>query len=240
MKITCIGHSGFAVECGEATLIFDYYTDERGVVEAILARAKRIHVFVSHSHRDHLNHDIFLWKDRYPIERYVIANECRRKLMRSMDLVAYPFTFIHHDEDFADGHIKVRAFNSTDAGVCFLVDIDGHSIFHAGDYNCWHFMPENTPADVKKAMGDYHVILHTIAAYSPAIDVAMFPVIPNIGGDFAYGARQFLATINVDLFLPMHTWNRYREAFDYDLYRNPVHGTCRGLRPGDTIEYGNE
>ena len=59
--ITCIGHSGFAIETASTTLIFDYYTDHEGVLTAILERAKAIYVFVSHSHRDHLNPDIFGW-----------------------------------------------------------------------------------------------------------------------------------------------------------------------------------
>lgn len=224
MRVTCIGHSGFAVETGGATLVFDYYTDDHDVLPAILERASRLYVFVSHSHRDHLNYDIFQWISHYRVERYVIANECRRKLGRSLDLTAFPFTFLHHDEDWDDGTVHVHAFNSTDVGVCYMVDIDGLRIFHAGDYNCWHFEQERSEQDVKKAIGDFNVILRAIESYTDHVDLAMFPVIPNIGGDFALGARLYLKAIPTAHFIPMHTWGRDREATQFHLYQSP-HGT---------------
>lgn len=236
MKVTCLGHSGFAIESDDATLVFDYYIDEHGLLPPILERATRVYAFVSHSHRDHLNYDIFQWNSQYPVERYVIANECRRKLGRSLDLTAYPFTFIHHDEDYCDSHIHVHAFNSTDVGVCFMVDIDGRRIFHAGDYNCWHFEQEQGEQGKKKALGDFNVILRAIEKYvknpsehsgfysGEGVDLAMFPVIPNIGGDFALGARLYLEAIPTAHFIPMHTWGRDREATQFHLFQSP-HGT---------------
>lgn len=243
MRVTCIGHSGFAIETGEVTLIFDYYTDEHNVLPAILERARRIYVFVSHSHRDHLNHDIFSWQGRYPVQRYVIANECRRKLGRSLSLDDYPFTFLHHDEDYIDDSLKVHAFNSTDVGVCFMVDVEGRRIFHAGDYNCWHFEQERSEQDVKKAIGDFKVILQAIVTHVsttvPApghdgrVDLAMFPVIPNIGGDFALGARLYLQAVKTQVFIPMHTWGRNREATQFHLYQSPYSTTYQALLAGE-------
>ena len=212
MMVTCIGHSGFAVEMGVVTLVFDYYIDPAGVLDGILRRAQRLYVFVSHSHRDHLNPEIFDWPSRYGVTQYVIANECRRKLKRGIDLAALPIAFLHHDEDWSDGHISVHAFDSTDVGVSFLVEVDGQRIFHAGDYTCWHFSEEQDDAAVRKAKGDFHAILNKIVAYSPQIDVAMMPVVPNIGGDWAYGPREFLKAVRVDTFIAMHTWGRDREA----------------------------
>lgn len=223
-----------AVEMGDITLVFDYYIDPAGVLDGILSRAKRLYVLVSHSHRDHLNPEIFEWQSRYGVAQYVIANECRRKLKRSIDLAALPVTFLHHDEDWGDGRVTVHTFDSTDVGVSFLVDVDGHRIFHAGDYTCWHFSEEQDAAVVRKAKGDFHVILDKIVAYSPQIDLAMMPVVPNIGGDWAYGAREFLRAIMVDTFIPMHMWGRDREASQFSLYQNPAHGQCVHLSPGQT------
>lgn len=232
MRVTCVGHSGFVVESECATLVFDYYTDEHSVLLPILERARRIYVFVSHSHRDHLNHDIFAWRYRYPIARYVVANECRRKLGRSLQLQDYPFVFMHHDEDYVDEQLAVHAFNSTDVGVCYMVDINGQRVFHAGDYNCWHFEQERSEREVKKAVGDFNVILQAIKSYTQHVDLAMFPVIPNIGGDFAMGARLFLRAIATSHFVPMHTWGRDREATQFDLYPSPHNTHYHALSPG--------
>ncbi|MBR6432009.1 MAG: hypothetical protein IKS64_04070 [Muribaculaceae bacterium] len=221
------------METAGVTLVFDYYIDPAGVLDGILSRAQKVYVFVSHSHRDHLCPDIFHWQERYPIARYVIANECRRKLKRSIDLASLPISFLHHDEDWNDGTMSVHAFDSTDVGICFLVEMAGRRIFHAGDYTCWHFSEEQDVSSVRKARGDFHVILDKIVAYSPQIDLAMMPVVPNIGGDWAYGAREFLRAIRVDTFIPMHMWGRDREATRWELYQNPDYGQCVHLRPGE-------
>lgn len=222
-----------AVETDEATLIFDYYTDPAGVLDSILARARRLYVMVSHSHRDHLNMDIFSWAG---VTRYVLANECRRKLKRAIDVDALPISWLHHDESWTDEVLALTAFDSTDVGVSFLATIQGRRMFHAGDLNCWHFSEESDAQQVRKAVGDFRAILGTIAATVQHVDVAMFPVTPNIGGDFALGARLWLQAIDTDLFLPMHTWARDREAAQYDLYRNPQHGKCLLLHPGESID----
>lgn len=234
MRITCIGHSGFAIETDGVTLVFDYYTDHRCVLEPVLARAERVYVFVSHSHRDHLCRDIFDWRDRWLVARYVIANECRRKLARSMVLDEWPFAFVQRGGDWTDGALAVHAFGSTDVGVSFLVEVQGRRLFHAGDYTCWQFEGA-PPADVRKARGDFHAILRDIAAYAPHIDVAMMPVVPNLGGDFAYGAREFLKAVRCDRFIPMHMWGREREATQFQLYRNPDHGECCHIPEGTSI-----
>ena len=236
MTITCIGHSGFAIETKQATLIFDYYIDPSGVLSTIMERATRVYVFVSHSHRDHLCHDIFSWRDRYPIARYIIANECRRKLMRSMNLEQWPMTFASRGKAWTDGTITVQTFGSTDVGVSFMVDVDHRRFFHAGDYTCWHFSEEGDIQQVKKAQGDFHAILRDIVAYTDHLDVAMMPVVPNIGGDFAYGAREFLKAVRCDLFLPMHTWGRDREAAQFHLYQNPAYGKCLLLSTGESMQ----
>lgn len=238
MRITYIGHSGFAVECesGSTTLIFDYYIDHASVLESILERAKSVYVFVSHSHRDHLCHDIFKWHEHYPIAQFIIANECRRKLKRAIDLGSLPITFLHHDENWQDQQVAVHAFNSTDVGVSFLVTMEDKSIFHAGDYTCWQF-EDMSDAEQRKARGDFHAILNSIKAHTPHMDVALMPVVPNLGGDFTYGARKLLETVNCDWFIPMHTWGRDREASQFDLYRNPNYGQCLYLREGENFTF---
>ncbi len=235
MTVTAIGHSGFAIETGDVTLVFDYYIDPAGAIDDIMSRAQRLYVLVSHSHRDHLNPDIFGWHARYGVTQYIIANECRRKLKRAMDLTAHPITYIHHDEDWSDGRVTVHAFDSTDVGLCYMVTADGRRIFHAGDFTCWHFSEECDEQAVRKAKGDFHAILRRIVAHCPHLDVAMFPVVPNIGGDWAYGPREFLRSVSVDHFIAMHTWGRDREAAQFALYQNPDHGTCHLLPPSTPL-----
>lgn len=236
MVITCIGHSGFAIETEGATLIFDYFHDEQHVLPAILQRAKRIYVFVTHGHQDHLNRDVILeWHKQYPVAQYIMANGCRHKIRHAMKSNPIPATFIHHDEDYTCPEMKVHAFDSTDAGVCFLVNIDDKTIFHAGDFNCWHWKDSSTTQEVKKAVGDFRAILRTIAAHTQVIDVAMFPVDPAMGTDFGMGAREFVHAIDVRLFIPMHMWGRDEQATQFHLYCNPERGKFLHLPAGHSI-----
>ncbi len=210
MTITYIGHSGFAIETGKVTVVSDFYIDPVGVIDDIIARATHLIVTVSHSHRDHLCNDIFTWSN---VKRYIIANECRRKLMRHYPIATMPVTFMSPGATVVVDGITIHSFLSTDVGVCYLIDIDDTKIFHAGDFNLW--ISDGMPiASRRKARGDFNRILSEIANYSPHIDVAMFPVIPNLGGDFAAGARYFLDAVEVGTFIPMHTWGRDREAAD--------------------------
>ena len=55
MKVTFLGHSGFAVQAGSLLLIFDYETGELPLEDGI----ERLIFFVSHRHQDHFNPAIF-------------------------------------------------------------------------------------------------------------------------------------------------------------------------------------
>mgnify|MGYP001668167427 CR=1 FL=1 len=237
MRITCIGHSGFAVESEHATLIFDYYTDETHVAHDIMKRAQKLYVLVSHGHQDHLNREaIFQFDHDYKIERFIMSNGCRHKVRHSLKSHPLPHaTFIHHDEVWHDDTLHVHAFDSTDAGVCYLVEVDGHKIFHAGDFNDWHYQDSRTVQEVRKADGDFRVILKRIATVTTQVDLAMFPVDPALGSDFGRGAREFVTAIDTGTFIPMHMWGRDEEACHFELYNNPHRGRYVHLPPGKQL-----
>lgn len=86
----------------------------------------------------------------------------------------------------------------------FMVETDGKKVFHAGDLNNWHWEDESTPQEVKKMEGDFMAVLRDIKAEYPAVDLAMFPVDPRLGTDFARGARQWIQTIKTTYMAPMH------------------------------------
>ena len=74
----------------------------------------------------------------------------------------------------------------------------------AFDLDNWHWEDESTPQEVKKMEGDFKAVLRDIKAEYPAVDLAMFPVDPRLGTDFARGARQWLQTIKTTYLAPMH------------------------------------
>lgn len=239
MKIWYLGHSGFAIECdNDVALVFDFFNDEHNLLPGILSAAKHVYALVSHSHPDHYNQRIFKWDEAYGASfTYIISGELKRKLTHSkIGAPALPDgTFaLRRGENFGDGAIAVHAFGSTDIGVSYLVEIDGYRIFHAGDLNNWHWSEESTPQEIKAAEGNYLAILRTIRQQFQAVDVAMFPVDPRIGGDFSLGARQFLSAIDVGHFIPMHQWGDFEQSCNFSLYRAPT-GKYHCMRQGESI-----
>ena len=68
--VTHYYHSGFSVACEDTILIFDYWLGEDGelaekyrLTPEILGRYRQIYVFISHDHPDHLDPEVFTWKD---------------------------------------------------------------------------------------------------------------------------------------------------------------------------------
>ena len=103
------------------------------------------------------------------------------------------------------GGITVTAFGSTDRGVSFLIESQSHlTLFHAGDLNDWHWQDDSTPTEVKSADDAFDKILSDLSSTVTHINVAMFPVDPRLGSDYARGARKFMHTIATDYFIPMH------------------------------------
>lgn len=73
----------------------------------------------------------------------------------------------------------MKAYQSTDLGVAFLVEAYGLRIFHAGDLNLWHWRQESTIREIEAAEKDFYDALEPLK--NERIDVAMFPVDPRQG-----------------------------------------------------------
>lgn len=196
MKITYLDHSGFMVEVDDLLMVFDAYNPKaengRGVVTEEDVRAhKNSLLLLSHSHGDH-------W--------------CK-------EAAALPFDEIILSEDFPENvrgvrmkegerlekqGATVRTFGSTDMGVSFLVDAGGKRIFHAGDYNLWHWEDESTQEEIDEATEWFERILCDLTPCAGTIDLAFFPLDPRMGKNTARGIERFMAVMKPKVTVPMH------------------------------------
>lgn len=203
IKITYIFHSCFMLETEQCVLIFDYWKDSpTGDVKSMLeSTSKRVYFMASHFHEDHFNPDILAMNVPNGQKTIILSRDIiRRHRAKETDADV----ILRRGETYSDENIRIKAFGSTDAGVSFMVETAGKKIFHAGDLNNWHWEDESTPQEVKKMEGDFKAVLRDIKAEYPAVDLAMFPVDPRLGTDFARGARQWLQTIKTTYLAPMH------------------------------------
>ena len=121
IKITYLEHSGFAVECDDYVLIFDYYKGNLPQFD----KDKKICVFASHVHYDHFKKKIFTWAEEYENIHYILSDDIE---------AAGPKDQTEHigaDTDFNIWDLRIHTLKSTDEGVAFLVRVKEKTFFHA-------------------------------------------------------------------------------------------------------------
>ena len=213
MKITYIYHSCFTVELEKSVLIFDYYMGELPA----FSKDKKIYVFASHNHGDHFAIEVLDWIHQYPHISFLLGSDIPvdaqylKKNGKDITVKDHIRTVKEHSTLTLDD-MYIQALHSTDEGVAFCIELEGKSIYHAGDLNWWHWEGEerawnrNMEVNFKR---------YTESLRGRRIDLAMLPLDPRLGEDGFRGPRHFLETADISRFLPMHQWGdfTFTEAF---------------------------
>ena len=217
MKVTYIGHSGFAVELAHMILLFDYYTGKLPEWD----RDKPLAVFASHSHPDHFNWRILRLAEQYTSVRYFFGNDIHlgAKWLQENGIPAAVKENVtklaggrEADWKAGDLSIKVCALKSTDSGVAFVAETEGKRIYHAGDLNWWHWIGE--PEEENEEMGRaYKKEIDRIAGQH--FDLAFVPLDPRLEECFSWGMDYFLEKTDSPVVFPMHMWGKYETAARY-------------------------
>jgi len=202
MKLTYVFHSCFVIESTDITLIFDYYKDSANnwLMRHLPDFKGKVYVFASHAHHDHFNKEILKWTNVRNDIQYIFSKD----ILDEKQCLSSDGFFLNKGEAYQDDRIYVKAYGSTDQGISFYVEAGGKKIFHAGDLNDWHWKEESTPEEIADAEKFYQDELNILAGEVPVLDVAMFPLDPRLGADFADGAILFLQKIKTGLLVPMH------------------------------------
>lgn len=212
LKIIYYHNSGFSVQVGSTLMIFDYWEGEGRclpkayrITPAFLRAFEQIFVFISHAHPDHLDPVVYTWaKENLPIT-YIVSSD--------MPIGTVGKRIAPLQEKTLTQDISVKAYQSTDLGVAFLVSAYGLHIFHAGDLNLWHWRQESTLREIEAAENAFYEAMEPLKGES--IDVAMFPVDPRQGLMYDAGANHFILTEKPRVFIPMHWQDRPEVAVDF-------------------------
>ena len=212
--IVYLGHSGFCVTTSDHALYFDRIGSGWPDPPA------RSITFVSHAHADHFSPEVLRWR-REGLAELIVGEG-----------VDAPGLCLHPGGEAEVDGVRVRAFGSTDEGVSFLAEADGVSVFHAGDFNFWHWRAESTAAEVREAEEAFTAVLDTLRGIP--VDIAFFPVDPRMGGDCWEGALRYAEAVRPRLLIPMHFWDRPETALRFAGLPMPEGVTVRALTvPGD-------
>ena len=239
MKITYLGHSGFLAETKEHYLLFDYYT---GKLPVFLPE-KELTVFVSHSHQDHYNKEIFALQNAArsgPHITYVLSDDIRKKRAQQFvnDENELLFVKAHETYRLQEGKVTVETLRSTDAGVAYVVTVkeDGgkYRFYHAGDLNLWKWEGEskaynnNMEANFRREMERIR---------GRRFDAAFVPLDPR-QEHLAYGGMDiFLETAEAEVVFPMHFWKQPEIIGEYLNARPQVRNLAVLKEEGRTYEF---
>ena len=142
-----LGHCGWAIKTQNHFMIFDYWS--RGVTPTnpCLANGhidpeeledQNVYVFVTHEHGDHYDTTIFDWEDKVKNITYIYGFRPEALPMhRESGYHGPEYSYVGpHENTNIDG-MDIITIQANDAGVGFLVKVDGVTLYHAGDHAGW-------------------------------------------------------------------------------------------------------
>ncbi len=203
MKVTYLAHSGFAVETERHRLVFDCFRGEPLTGGGDDGKATVF--FVSHFHEDHYNRNIYAYAKRSDTF-YVLSREVRGAPPEAS------VTFMRPYEEAEIAGIRIRTLRSTDCGVAYLVDVDGETVYHAGDLHLWVW--DGAPADSNRAV-EGRFLREIEKLRGTEIDAAFLPLDPRQQEDGVRGFDITMRTLSIKHAFPMHFWGDggYVDAF---------------------------
>ena len=237
LQITYLLNSGFLVRRGRWAIIFDDYLDPAGAVDAALPGVEELYIFASHAHFDHFNVDIK--KYAAAATHYFLSSDIQRT-KRARELPAEKLTFLKAYDAYADAAIRITSFDSTDEGTSFLVEKDGWRIFHAGDFNWWHW-EDDTEENIKFARNGFMKQMKRLDGL--AADLAFFPVDGRLEEFADLGAKEFCRRTKARALVTMHSvgFPKWQPAADFFAPDRKI--PCwTPMKPGESrrIEKGGE
>lgn len=193
-KITYLFNSGFILETDNWVMIFDYYLDEHNLVLPAIENKREVYFFASHAHFDHYNPQIAKFSGK--TTRYFLSYDIKKALPPENKTV-----ILDEYTTYEDNGILVKSFSSTDEGICFYIEKDGWRIFHAGDFNWWHWKGD-TAENIAFARNGFKKQLKLMENLQT--DIAFFPVDSRLEEFWDIGAREFAAHTKVKNLITMH------------------------------------
>lgn len=142
-----LGHCGWAVKTQNHLLVFDYWNRGANPAHPCLANGRidpaeiadeKTVVFVSHEHADHFDSTIFTW--RGPVKDITYVYGFKPEELPQYSQASYPgpaYDYVGPRETKRVGDLEIATIAANDAGVGFLVKVDGLTLFHAGDHAGW-------------------------------------------------------------------------------------------------------
>ena len=201
MEITYLLNSGFMVKDGNILMLFDDFDDPAQAADRAVDRGnfEHLYIFATHAHFDHFGTHIRAYAQK--VSRYIFSSDIKRTKRVKM-FPSTEITFMRKYSEWEGEKIKVWTYDSTDVGVSFLVELEnGTRIFHAGDFNWWHWEDDN---DENKNLSDRLFKKQMKRLQGLDADIAFFPVDGRLGNTQEWGVTEFIRQTDVKTLVAMH------------------------------------
>jgi ankyrin repeat protein/L-ascorbate metabolism protein UlaG (beta-lactamase superfamily) len=212
-------HSGWVVKTKSALLIFDYWDDTPSPDLKLLANGHinteeiknfPVYVFVSHIHPDHFDKQIFEWKKVIPNIKYIFGFENEE---------TKGTIYVEPRSQQKIDNLTVTTIKSNDSGVGFAVQLDGFTLFHAGDHS------NNTLEEPN----DFFPEINFLAEKGIKADIAFFLNMYGCGSmnpeAFEKGIYYALDKLKTKVVFPQHA------AYKEWVYQNLADDVARDKKP---------
>ena len=238
-----LGNCGYLIRTRNHCLIFDYWTRESRPTEPSLANgfinpselaSEDVTVFVSHEHGDHFDSTIFGWPGKIPRLQYVFGFQPDSLDERSRQgYSGQPYEYIGPGMRKTIDGMQVLAVRSNDAGVGFVINVDGLAIYHAGDLAGW--LPDQREGFTSQ--------IDSIDAIFDSVDIALVNVTGCHHQDtvaLAEGTAYTLTKLQPKLVIPTHG---YMQEYYYAQFMSKFDGQFPDLLTfcpvyrGDAVKY---
>ena len=214
MRVTHLYHSGFIIEFADCTLLFDWFptsSEQLSKDFALINPDRKLYVFVSHVHPDHYFSRIWKLAEWLPKTdpTFIVDGPIAGDAPSGQDLDVLgcePEQIYEVDE-----RMELTTLNSTDEGLAFCVDVNGKTVYHAGDLSVW-WWPERELELNQTSEKTCSYFLEVLEGKH--IDLAMLPITPRAGEDGDRGIELFMKQVGADLVVPMHYADMRSEAME--------------------------
>lgn len=192
VNIHYLGHSGFAVECKNNLLIFDYWETGKQLLRPIIdQKGKKIFFFSSHGHHDHYDNVIEEYKKSIKATKHFVGWKNSEK----------KFIYVEPYKALSANGLEIATLYSNDAGVAFIVQIGDFCIFHGGDLSGWE----------DETWSSFSSEIDHLKKMNISIDIAFLAVTSFSGviqKTMVKAAKYFIDEIDPRYFIPMHANSR--------------------------------
>lgn len=220
IKVYYLMHSSFIVELDDRYLLFDYFNkavcadvvDYKGSLPE-LSKEKALYVFASHCHKDHWGIENLHLAEGRTNTKFILSKDIRlgrNYLIRNgFDLsIKEKITFVAPMKKYQVDDMTIETLRSTDAGVAFVINVNGLNIYHAGDLNWWN--AEGRGELYGEVYGrEYKRALKPMI--NRHFDLAFVVLDSRMGEDgYFLGLEHFVKNFECEYIFPMHMWGQYQ------------------------------